>query len=1164
MRPTSTTLFFALLLALPALLLGQGDLGGIRGVVLDATGSVIPDANVTATNVGTGVATRTVTTGAGVYSMPNLRAGVYRVEVEKPGFKKALRENVSIPVGVVLGMDLPLEVGETTQTVEVTAAAPLLQSENVTLATSVNPKSYLDLPISAGGSRSVESFINLAPGVAGSSSFDFNANGGQLFSRQVKIDGLDIGNVLAQPGDTSKVLTFPPDALQEFTYNTSNQSADQGNNQSGSILYTVRSGTNNLHGSAYEFNTGNYLSARNFFQSTVPRFNRNEYGATIGGPIYIPKVYNGKNRSFFFFNFNRFSVRSAPSQSFVTVPTAQQHTGNFSDYTDGRGAMIPIYDPATTTALAGGGFTRNVFPGNIIPTARISPISAKIAAGIPNPLAGTGIANNFFQRTVSRQGFTNETFKIDHLLTDRQRFSFTFNNHDNHQYSCSNPCFDPSKTTGPDVVAGVQNSSFFDAKHWFGHLNYDLTITPRNLFHFTGGIDRYYQCSDAESWGQGWEQVLGFKNLGGGRFPAITFAGFYQSLSANQSNECYYGTVPQGNWNFTMIRGKHSIKFGGEHSWYTNSHSSPDFPAMYFTPLETALPGSSQTGNPFASFLLGATNQGVRHVQDHTTHAFYWYQAFYVQDDIKWTKDLTINLGLRYELFAPYYDKNDYLSTMDPSVPNPGCGGCLGAMIFAGNGPGRAGKRRLAPPIVKNNFSPRIGIAYSPKQNLVVRAGYAITDVMPAVAGSGGVRWSNLGFAADATFQSLNNGVTPGFFWDNGFPQFQAPPFIDPSFALNSTVVTYDRNATHPAYMQQWNFNIQSNFKPNWLFDIGYVGSKGTRLYSGTMNINQTDSKFLSLGPLLSSSIDDPAVRARGFGRPYSSFTGSLSQALRPFPQYLYVGSGGNEIRLLQLGGAQNGSSSYHSLQAKIQHNFSQGLWLLASYTWQKWLTNAPTTAGGGFGTISTQGGFAGVSARDHYHRNIERALGPIPPQMFTVGFNYELPLGPGKAVGRDTKGVAAALLKGWQINGILRYYAGTPLTVFVNNTLPIFNDINFPNIMSGVPQIQTYDITVPRGPGQQLYLNPAAFQEPAPFTYGNAPQTLDIRGFANLNENLSIMKRTYFTETANLELRFETFNTFNRHRWTGIAANLSAPGFGTITSVSGGRTAQIGGKIVF
>jgi len=1158
-------MLFLLLLILPAFLLGQSDYGGIRGVVQDATGGLVPEASVSATNIGTGVVTRTVSTGSGVYSITNLRAGDYRIEVEKNGFKKAVRDNVSIPVGVIFGLDFALEVGETSQTVDVTAEAPLLQTENVTVATSVNPQSYLDLPVSASGSRSVESFTNLAPGVNGSDSFSYSANGGQIFSRQIKIDGLDVSNVLAQPGDSGKVLTLPPDALQEFTYNTSNQSADQGNNMSGSIIYVVKSGTNQLHGSGYWFNAQNFLQARNFFQGTVPRFNRNEYGGTIGGPILIPHVYDGRNRSFFFFNYNRYSVRAAPSSSFITVPTAQEHLGDFSDYKDSSGNLIPIYDPATTRALTGGGFTRDPFPGNIIPSNRISPISAMIAAGIPSPPASAGISNNIFQNTVSTQGFHNYTFKLDHHIGGKHSLTFSFNHNTYDSYNCSNPCFDPNNTTGNSVAAGVQNASGFTANHYWGHLTWDVAISPTKLFHVTVGMDKYKQQDDPHSWDQGWEQVLGFNNLGTGRFPYIDFNGFYQTLSANQSKETYAGTVPQGSYSFTWIQGKHSLKFGGDSSWYTNTHLAPDFPALYFSPLETALPGVSNTGNPFASFLLGDTQQGVRHVQNIATNAFYWYQALWVQDDIKWSPKLTINLGLRYEIFAPFYDKKDYHSIMDPTVPNPGCDGCLGALVFAGTGPGRAGVRRFGPPIVKDNFSPRVGLAYLLRNDLVLRAGYGITDIMPARAGSGGVRWADLGFTADATFQSPNNGVTPAFNVNNGFPQFQLPPFLDPAYANGSSVVTYDVNASHPPYLQQWNLNIQKSFSQNWLLDVGYVGSKGTRLYSGTMNINQTDSKYLSLGPLLTDSIDDPAVKAAGFQKPYPSFEGSLAQALRPFPQYLYVGSGGNEIRLLLLGGAQNGSSSYNSLQVKLQHNFSRGLWLLTSYTLQKWLTNAPTTAGGGNGTISTQGGFAGVSARDHYNRSLERALGPVPPQMFTVGFNYELPFGPGKKLAGNTRGIAAGILGGWQLNGILRYYAGTPITVTVNNTLPIFNDINFPNIVPGVPQILNDKITNPRGPGAQLYLNPAAFQEPGPYQYGNAPQTLDIRGFASYNEDFGMMKRIKLVgENTYLEIRFELFNAFNRHRWTGIASNLSVSNFGTITGVSGGRQGQFGAKIVF
>jgi hypothetical protein len=407
--------------------------------------------------------------------------------------------------------------------------------------------------------------------------------------------------------------------------------------------------------------------------------------------------------------------------------------------------------------------------------------------------------------------------------------------------------------------------------------------------------------------------------------------------------------------------------------------------------------------------------------------------------------------------------------------------------------------------------------------------------------------------------------VTPAFQWDSGFPAFTAPPFINPAFALGSNVSTYyGLNASAPAYLQQWHFHVQDNFKPNWLLDVGYVGSKGTRLLSGDININQVDSKYLSLGPLLQAPITDPAVVAAGFSPPYPGFKGTLAQSLRPFPQYNYIQTGG-QIGAPFLGGAQDGNSTYHSLQMKLQHNFSNGLYLLATYTWQKWLTNAPSSPGAGAGQTVSGTSFLGVSPRDQYHRNIEHALGPAPPQMLNIAFNYELPFGPGKPLANSTNKVAAALVKGWEVNGILGYSAGLPLVVTAPNTNPIFSDIQFPNIVSGVPQILNHHITDPRLPGQ-LYVNPAAFAAPAPFTIGNAPATLNVRGLGGMSEDLSLVRRIYFVpnhESTNLELRLEAFNAFNRHIFTCRGGSIG-PGLGQCSGVSGGRTAQIAAKIVF
>jgi Carboxypeptidase regulatory-like domain len=1165
-------MLLASIAAAGTLLFGQGQAGGLRGTVSDPTGAAIPGAAVRAVSISTGVATSTVSTGAGLYNLTPLPPGVYRLEAEKAGFKTLVRDNVTVPLAVVVGLDVTLEVGATTQTVEVHGAAPTVEKETTQLNTSVNPKTYLDLPLSAGNGRSPIRFMSLAPGNYSFGGGTQTANGGQVWARQLRIDGMDVGNVLAQPGDDNKTMTMPPDALQEFTFITGDPPAEFGNQESGIVNFTVRSGTNQLHGSAYEFNTGNYLQARNFLQRNLTRYNRNEYGFTLGGPVLIPHVYDGRNRTFWFFNFNGWSTRSKPQSSFTTLPTAQEAQGDFSDF------PLPIYDPATTTRLANGTYTRQQFSCNgrlnVICPDRISPISAKIAAAYPTVPNGSPITNNYLSQNVNQQGFKDETFKIDEILNERHRFSFTYNHWASPQRSCNIFCFLSGATPGgADIASGILQWSRFIPKHNFDHLNYDATISPTTLLHITAGLERYSQCYYHDTFGKGWDKIVGIPNTGNGPFPYVGFGtvvnyGAYPSpgIGGTGDNECYIGTVPQINENFTLVRGRHTIKFGGEHQFFGNEHTQPTTTGSFqFTGLETGQPGVALSGNSFASFLLGDVNTGSRHVQDINTYAIYWAQGLFVQDAIKLTPKLTVNVGVRWALYAPLYDRGDNLSMVDLTVPNPGAGGRLGAMVFAGSGSGRTGNRRLVTNLYKKNFVPRLGVAYAVKPTLVVRTGYAITDMAPGTAGSNGLRWSDLGFTADPTFTSQNAGVTPAFQWDSGFPAFIPPPFISPTFALGSQVNTFSGlNAAAPAYLQQWHFNIQENFKPNWLLDVGYVGSKGTRLYSGNININQVDSKYLSLGPLLQSSITDPAVIAAGFTPPLPGFRGTLAQALRPYPQYAYIQTGG-QIGAPFLGGAQDGNSTYHSLQVKLQHNFSNGLYLLSTYTWQKFLTNAPSTPGAGAGQVPSGGGFLGVSPRDQYRRYLEHALGPVPPQMLNIAFNYELPFGPGKQLANSTNKVVSALVRGWEINGILGYSAGLPVVVTAPNTNPIFSDIQFPSIVSGVPQILNHHITDPRLSGQ-LYLNPAAFAAPSPFTIGNAPAPLNVRSLASLGEDLSLVKRIYFVpnhESTNLELRLETFNAFNRHIFTCRGGSIG-PGLGQCSGVSGGRTAQLAAKIVF
>jgi len=429
----------------------------------------------------------------------------------------------------------------------------------------------------------------------------------------------------------------------------------------------------------------------------------------------------------------------------------------------------------------------------------------------------------------------------------------------------------------------------------------------------------------------------------------------------------------------------------------------------------------------------------------------------------------------------------------------------------------------------------------------VIRAGYQISYYQTGALGGGNAKPPSFGLTANPTFFSQDQGVTSAFNWDNGFPQnYQRPPIIDPGFGVGSGTTMWNVSAKEPSYTQSFTFDTQWHVAPNWLLDVGYVGSKATRLSTGVFNVNQVDPQYLRYGNLLTRPIDDPAVIAAGFKRPYPTFSGSLAQALRPFPQYGGIDTDRSE---------NVGNSTYHSLQTKLEKQFSNGLFLLSSYTWSKTLTDSSSALSGFFST----------SARDSYNRRLEKGLSVFDiPHRFVAAFNYELPIGPGKPVA-NVSGAAGKVLGGGQINGILNYQSGEPIGVGVNNTLPLFNSRNLPNVVPGVNPILAHTGTF--DPARDLFLDIKAFAEPAPFTFGNAPSVLsNARTFGNYNEDFGILKRTALRETMNLEFRFEMFNAFNRVRFGTPATNVSDPfNFGKVTSQANTpRTAQFALKFNF
>jgi len=486
---------------------------------------------------------------------------------------------------------------------------------------------------------------------------------------------------------------------------------------------------------------------------------------------------------------------------------------------------------------------------------------------------------------------------------------------------------------------------------------------------------------------------------------------------------------------------------------------------------------------------------------------------------------------------------------MDPTKPNPAAGGIPGAYVFAGGDaskPPYTGSKYLttASDTAMRNFAPRIGLAWKATDRIVIRSAYGISYYPNGGLGGGNVTTQSAGFSASTSFISPDAGLHPAFVMDQGYPQnYPHPPVIDAGLNVGQGAALWWDNAALPMYKQDWNFTTQTQLTSSLVLDVGYVGSKSTRLNSGAVVINQVNPKYLSLGSLLQTNINDPAVAAAGFRPPYPGFSGSLAQSLRPFPQYLGVGASQS---------ANIGNATYHSLQAKLEKRFSKGLWLLASYSWSKTITDAN----------STLGSFFSPSARDNYNRSLEKALAVYDvPARLVVAFNYELPIGQGKAV--LTSGIAGKLLGGWQVNGVMSYQSGVPIQISANNTLPLFNGGNTPNSLPGQKVENPFSGF---DPATNRLLNASAFTIPATGQYGSSAQILpSARNFPVYNEDLGVMKKFFIRERMYFELRFEMFNAFNRVVFGGPATNINNANFGQVTSQSNApRNGQIAGKFYF
>lgn len=1159
-------------------------MGTITGLVTDASGAVVPAATVVATNVATGVKAQTTTSSTGNYVIPNLQVGRYELSVSVAGFKSWSRSGIVLSSNDNVRIDVALEVGQVSERIQVTAEPPALRTESTEVTTTMERTLVENMPLPiagiGGGMRNAFSIMMMLPQVKsanGESAWDdFQVGGGQQHDWNVAVDGLSVEMGWRNHVGYMNRLTPPVDAVEEFRIDTATFKAEDSRASGGNIVIVTKSGTNDLHGSLYDYYQSQRFNANSWLNNKRGRpksvFHRNDFGATAGGPVYIPKVYNGKDRSYFYFSYEGYRFPQTSGVSELTIPLPEMRSGDFSNWKKSSGALIPIYDPITTRSTATG-FVRDIFPGNKIPLARLSPLSRAIAKYYPDPNAPGLIRNYLTPGTAPRKRIENAfSIKFDHSFGVKNRLAFTWSKngyHWNNEYDKdpTNPNNWPGRLPYP--LAG---RIYTKGDQYYGNvfrLNDTHMLTPTLVNTLTLGFHRLTHPEHdvtADPPGQNWGDKLGgsvknnpFYNYS---FPQVNFStdNYYGWESTKLWDEYHnvYGLDETVSW----IRGSHSFKFGYGFQFLMLNTNNRNQAAGTFTfhRLGTSVPtdNSGNSGNAFASFMLGYVHSGGFTVP-RTGMLRFPYHFFFVQDDWKITPRLTMNLGLRYEINIGAYEKHDRMSFFDPNLPNPAADGYPGALRFLGSGPGREGRRNLW-----NNakgWGPRFGLAYQLTDKTVFRGGYGI---FYASVKAPGLTPSGIGFTSSPSWSSADQGITPAFWWDEGFPAWQMPPFIHPGFNAGFGVSWYgaDEVAQLPN-TGSWNIAISRVLPSNLVVDITYTGSKGTHLASDRPNYMQIHPQYASLGSLLNRQIDDPAVVALGFKPPFPSFkalmksNATLGQALRMFPQYTGVSTGGMQNH--------SGSSTYHAMILKATKRYSNGLSLLASYTWAKLLTDADSSDPWIAGVVGARIG-AGA-AQNHWNRSVEKSYGVLDlSYQFKLTGSYDLPFGKGRRFVSD--GLASHILRDWNLSAYVFAQSGYPMGVI---------DTAYNNYLRGGtarPNILTHDLRAPISgstfdPDKDVFYNVSAFvrrTDPKVDPFGNAPRFVGTtRMFGLFRENISLARGFRITERARMDLRWEIYDLLNHKTWNRpTSQDLANSQFGVITGASGNRSMQVGLKFVF
>jgi hypothetical protein len=1203
-------LSFSLLLAFSGIAArAQSDRGTIAGTVLDSSGGVLTNAQITATSAETSAIYSATTGPTGGYRIPDVRVGVYSVSVAAAGFKTETKTSVVVQINSTASLDFSLQPGDVKETLTVVADAPGLQTESSEIATVVDKRQIEELPLalnSTGQShlRSAESFVFLTPGTAGpgtnsdspsSGVFESKLAGGQNFSTEVILDGASIAH--AELGSTFDENAPSIEALNEFKVTTSTIPAEFGRTSGGVESFTTKSGTNVFHGTAFDILRNDKLDAKLWTEdlngTPKPRDHQNDFGGSLGGPVWIPKLYKGRDKTFFFFSWEQYRNNEGTSTSSnpSTLPTDAERTGDFSALlgpvllTGGAGSppilnpcdntpvhLGQIFDPSTASCPTGFVGGRIAFPGNKITT--LSPVAQKVLSYLkvhPNtPGLQNGLISNFIFLSNKPVRDTTLTFHIDQNWGSKDKFFFSYSSRDQEQLN------------GTPALPPPLDGNFYKSRvsHYL-RFGWDRTLSLSLLNHLNLGLNRLYDQSKGTAvTGQDWENTLGIKGASGPGFPQIGFGGSPLGIGYSGFGGGSFDTaIPNSllvSDSVSWIKGRHSLRMGFEwrHSQYSrisNANTSPNF---NFVNLQTAWKANdTQTGDPFASFLLGLPNEESLQISSHNPRWLQNYYAGYLQDDFKFRKDLTFNIGARYEVDTPRHESLGAQSVLDLTVPNSGnvavpiSPAVPGALIY---GPGARGAKTYY-----KDFSPRLGFAYAPERlfgrlrQIVIRGGYGIYYTALSYSDFGDSLTS--GTTSNPDFKSQNGFTSnPAQSLDAGFPSFTPPSNAKDPALLNGGFPVYVASGYgRPGMVQNWSFEVQHQLATDLILSVGYVGTHGTRLHSNLVQTNSINPKYYPLGTKLNDCLNpntaqcpDGGVAGQadlaslGITAPswfmslYSSGPIQVGQLLRPFPQYQDI----NTSCCLE----NVGQSTYNALEAKLERRFRNGLNLLAAYTFSKTLTDADST----FPTFSA---FASnnFGAQNPFNLKTEKALSyQDTPHAVVISYLYELPAGPGKKY--LSHGVGSKVLGGWEVGGVHRYQSGSPVIFNSFAQSPPFSGGNFkfsrvPGVPIFSPNKSSFNPALPTGCSLNAdgtfssltnnnYFNCAAFLDQNAdslvaqrgYRFGDLPLTLgNVRSEHYFSEDFSIIKRTAIRESHSLVFKADIPNAFNRHIFGTLDGNV-------------------------